>query len=263
MFKVDYLIPIPYETRNLGLPSFVLSETFCQNSDENELRNNIENKVKELNNLFIQVRLPKDNLSIVPISKTCGFYFVESTLVPQSNLRKNSKLREFIFDKSTCIPTRYKLEELNLCYLDTNDAKTSSKIKEIAEESFSDDRFHIDPNCPDSIANKRFANWVSDLYTDKSVIFYYLKYKDDAIAFMCHKNQDLILAGFSQKYRNSGLGEFLWLSVLEKMLSEGIYQAKTLISVNNISVLNLYSRLGFKFNNPSVTLHYWHINSSF
>lgn len=257
MFKVEYLSPIPYETRNLGMPSFSLNETFLENPNENLLKFSISEKTNKFNSLFIQARLAKENLNIAPVLQNCGFYFVESTLIPQSNLSKNVVLSKFIKNKNDFVPAKYRLDELNTYSLDRNDMIASSNIQEIAEESFLDDRFHIDPNCPDSIANKRFSYWISDLYSDENVIFYFLEHRNDKVGFMCHKTNDLILAGFNKKYRNSGLGEFLWLSGLEIMLNKGISQAKTLISVNNTSVLNLYSRLGFKFKHPSVTFHYW------
>jgi hypothetical protein len=257
MVEGEYLIHIPYETRNLGLPSFSLSEAFLENPDEELLKTIIADKASKLKRFFIQVRIAKVNLSIAPVLQRCGFYFVESILKPQTNLSNNIILNNFIDDRSSFIPGKYPEKTLKVHNLARNDKVTRARLKEIAEHSFSDDRFHIDLNCPDSIANRRFSNWVDDLYKDEGVDFYYLEYSGKAIAFMCHKNQNLILAGFEKQYVNSGLGDFFWLSVLETMLQRGICQVKTLIAVNNISVLNLYSRLGFKFKHPSVTFHYW------
>lgn len=259
MVKCNYLAPLSYETRNLGLPSFELSKTFLENPDTKTLESNLDEAKQSLNHFFIQVRLPnsKSNLKRVQILERCGFYFVEANLEPQTNLKRNSVLKDFLNDKHKFIPKKYKLEELNVSYLDKNDPEEINYIKEMAENSFSDDRFHVDFNCPEDIANKRFSYWIDDLYIDQNVVFLSLNYLDKPIAFFCHKKQNLILAGFAKKYVNSGLGSFFWLSVLEKIFINGIYQAKTLISVNNTSVLNLYSRIGFSFKNPSVTFHYW------
>lgn len=259
MVDYIYLNPLSYETRNLGLPSFELNTTFLENPDEKTLASDIDQAKQDFQHFFIQVRIPnpKQNLKTVKIIERSGFYFVEANLEPQTNLKRNSVFKDFLNNKDKFIPKKYKLEELNVSYLDKNDPQKIDFIKEMAETSFSDDRFHVDFNCPEDIANKRFAYWIDDLYSDLNTLFLHLNYLNNPIAFFCHKQQNLILAGFAQKYVNSGLGSFFWLSVLEQLFINGIYQAKTLISVNNISVLNLYSRIGFSFKNPSVTFHYW------
>jgi hypothetical protein len=44
---------------------------------------------------------------------------------------------------------------------------------------------------------------------------------------------------------------------MKDMLEQNKKVAATLISANNVSVLNLYARLGFRFKNPEATFHYW------
>ncbi|MEA5536127.1 hypothetical protein [Crocosphaera sp. XPORK-15E] len=257
MTEFDCLRPISYETRNLGLPSFEINKTFLENPDEQALRIALEDKNNTLGQFFIQARIPKQNIKIVHLLEKIGFYYVETTIEPQINFKRNNIFQDFLNDKTIFLPQKYSLEKFKTIQENKDNISQYNKIKSIAEESFSEDRFHIDFNCSEDIANLRFSYWVDDLYNDNDVIFYSLEYLGKTIAFLCHKNQNLILAGFSKQYVNSGLGAFFWLSVLEQMLIQGISQAKTLISINNVSVLNLYSRIGFRFKNVSVTLHYW------
>lgn len=186
-----------------------------------------------------------------------GFYFVETALVPHSILKKNELLARFVDSRSDFVPARIDASQLELVLLDKHDEAQCDEVRGIARESFSDDRFHLDANCSAAIADRRFSYWVDDLLADDAVVFYLLIYASNPIGFMARKDANLILAGFAKKYVNSGLGDFLWLSVLEDMKRQGIHQTHTMISANNTSVMNLYARLGFKFKNPAVTLHYW------
>ena len=187
----------------------------------------------------------------------CGFYFVESTLTPHVRLADNIILQTFIQNRINFVPNRYDSEKLIVRSIDKQDLDIRKNIEEISKHSFVDDRFHLDPNCPNSIADLRFYYWIQDLYSDPEAIFYCLEFDGEITGFMCRKNSNLILAGFEKKYRNSGLGDFLWLSVMEEMLKSGLSHAHTLISANNVAVLNLYARIGFKFRQSAITFHYW------
>ena len=74
---------------------------------------------------------------------------------------------------------------------------------------------------------------------------------------MASRGGDLLLAGFARKYAGGGLGEFFWLRVLQNLGADGVDRVSTLISINNLSVLNLYARMGFKFRDSRATFHLW------
>jgi GNAT superfamily N-acetyltransferase len=257
MSENDCLVYVPWETRNLGIQSFALSEYFIENPDEELLRDTLQKKKQEYGSIFVQVRLGKQYLPIAPIIERNGFYFVESTLVPYTSLKKNSRFVEFIRDRRPFVPSRYDAADLVFVLLDKRSKDDCRKIREIAAESFSDDRFHIDAKCSKEVADRRFVYWVDDLLGDDAVIFNVLEHRGDATGFMARRGDNLILAGFAPQYINSGLGEYLWFAVLQDMQEQGIVQVRTLISSNNTAVLNLYVRMGFKFKDPAATFHYW------
>ncbi|MBW4520944.1 MAG: GNAT family N-acetyltransferase [Scytolyngbya sp. HA4215-MV1] len=257
MPNFGYITDLPYETRNLGLACFAVRDEFLENPNESGLKSDIAQKISACGKVFVQTRIPKELSQLAPIFQRCGFYFVESTLIPQSRLVDNIILKNFTLNRLDFVPSRYSLNRLVVQPIDKQNFDIRNNIEEISKNSFIDDRFHLDPNCPDEIADSRFFYWIQDLYSDSDVIFYDLEYDREIIGFMCRKNTNLILAGFAKKYRNSGLGDFLWLSVMQDMLTRGLSQAHTLISANNTAVLNLYARLGFKFKQPAVTFHYW------
>ena len=249
------LISIPWETRNIGLQSFEVTEDFIRDPYEETLKNALKKKIEEHGRIFVQARVGKDNSRAIPLLERSNFYFVETILVPYTTLKTNSVLNRFIANKSEFLPAQYNCNDLAVVPVNKEDNSLCLRIKEIATESFSDDRFHIDPQCSEETANARFSFWVDDLFADKQVIFHTINYLGKAQGFIARKSDNLILTCFSKEFIGKGLAKFFWLRVLEDMLNEGFSQTHTLISTNNTPALNLYTRLGFKFKNPAVPLH--------
>lgn len=248
---------IPWETRNLGVQSFAVEEAFLGNTEEEILKGSLRSAEAQYGRIFVQARVSKNDFAALPVLQKNGFYFAETTLVPYSVFKKNDALRRFMVDKASFVPARNSLGDLGLSIMSRQDSAQCATVKAIAAESFSADRIHLDANCSKEIADRRFCYWVDDLLADEAVVFYLLEHLGACTGFMARKGEDLILAGFAQRYIKSGLGDFLWLSVLEDMHKQGITQTHSCISASNIPVLNLYVRLNFKFKDPSVTLHYW------
>ena len=252
-----YLIPTPWETRNLGLESFSVGDGFLNDPDESGLKEEIKALEDSSGGIFIYARIPKKFYYVNRILERTGFYFIEQTLEPYTAFEKNEVFKTFLRDKDAFVPKRYRPSDLSLLLLDKDDQRLCRKIEDIAAESFSDDRCHLDPNCSKEIADRRFVYWVRDLLADPKARFYLLLHDGDAAGFMALKGTNLILNALSNNYFKSGLGGYLWLSVMKDMYRQSINHAHTLISANNTTALNMYSRLGFKFRNPSVTFHYW------
>ena len=254
----DCLVPIPWETRNLGLESFKVTDGFIHNPSEKTLESALKKKIKEHSRIFIQARISKDNYRIIPLLGRNNFYFVETVLVPYTTLETNLMLNHFIANKSEFLPKQYDVNGWEVAFFDKNDVSLCRSIKNIAAESFVDDRFHCDQQCDKAIADRRFSYWVDDLLADAGVIFHIITYHSEPVGFIASKSDDLILAGLSRKYVGKGIGTFFWLSILEDMLNKGYSRIHSMISTNNTPILNLYVKLGFRFKDPAATLHYWH-----
>ncbi len=250
------LVPLPWEQRNLGIPAFRLGDAFIEHADEETLRACLATQARQCEEFFVQARVRFDT-SLMRVLAGSGFYLVEATICPLAVLENNGPLRDFVADPGSFLPARYVLADIRTVILDRTDAALGAAVRRIAGESFSDDRFHADHNCDQAVADRRFVYWVDDLTGDPEVAFDVMLLKERPIGFMARKAEDLILAGFARKFVGAGLGDFLWLSVLRKLKDAGLNQARTLISIRNTSVLNLYARLGFKFRDPRVTFHYW------
>ncbi len=248
----------PWETRNLGIPSYEINVHDLYKTTSTNLANELDDLRKKSTHFFIFARLQKKEINFAAILEKQGFYLIESTISPYMNLNKNEILVKFNDNKNTSLPIRYKEKKITFHIL-TNDEKIFAKIelKKIAEESFSYDRFHLDYNCTSTIADQRFSMWVDDLIADNDVTFDVLHHNGDIISFIARKNNYLILGGFKQKYLLAGLGEYFILNSCSILKQQNYPTVETLISVNNLLIVNLYASVGFKFKDTRYSFHFW------
>jgi len=251
----ECLVPLPWETRNLGITSFALADAFLAKPDEGLLKKVLAETARR-GRIFVQARIAIDT-GLSRVLEKCGFYFVEATVCPHTSLAANVALREFKADPRQFLPVRYRQADLRVALPGKHAASQSAAVRQIAGEAFSIDRFHVDHNCDKGIASRRYQFWIDDLLRDGSVAFDVLYLQKQTIAFMARRAERLLLAGFEKKYVNSGLGDFLWLAAMQHMADAGVKRADTLVSVSNTASLNLHARIGFKFREPRATFHYW------
>jgi ribosomal protein S18 acetylase RimI-like enzyme len=261
------LEPLPWETRNLGVESFAVSEAFLRNPDAGTLKACLADLQQTHGAAFVQARFTRlraprfgaqaTSTKTAQILEASGFYFVEATLSPYVALSKYAALERFVADPASVLPERSKVADLDVVVTSELTPHFVAPIREIAGESFVDDRFHVDHQCDPETASRRYVLWVDDLLGDGAVRFHVLRFQHEAIAFMASKGDNLLLAGFARRHANRGLGEFFWLRVLQDLRRDGVNGVSTVISVNNTSALNLYARLGFTFREPRSTFHLW------
>jgi len=252
----------PWEERNLGIKSFALNEACLPSLQHHALAEAMAQLKHQFGTYFIFARLPKANLNLVPALQQCGFYLVEGAVCPVIQLHKSAVLKAFNDNPSRFIPKRFSPKHVNhntirFITLEHRHDDAVDTVSAIARESFSSDRFHVDFQCPEALANRRFELWICDLLHNPEVIFDIVEVNGEAAGFMARKENHLIIAGFSKKYVRAGLGDYLWLGSLQCMQKHGLRYAETLVSTNNIPSLNLHARLGFKFRNPQYSFHCW------
>lgn len=252
----DCLTPIPWETRNLGMPAFALSASFAQAPDEARLRAALQQCRTAHASFFAQARITPDS-RLSQMLERHGFYFVETALRVSIALAKPSALDAFRVAPEAVLPRRYATDTLALRPLEARTGHDIDAVLAIAAESFVDDRFHHDHQCPTEVADRRYRLWTADLLADASVHIDLLTLREAPIGFMARRGEHLLLAGFARRYAGAGLGQYLWLRVLDGMDRSGLRRAHSVVSANNIPVLNLYTRLGFRFSAPQPTYHTW------
>lgn len=251
------LTEVPWETRNLGVKSYALSAPALDELGASALKAALSDEIEEHRDIFVQAKFGHEHASLSPLISTLGFYFIELALTPHLNLKDHVLIAEFERDPTTFLRGRFEPGRLAFCSMDKNDTSQTQAVRDIAGESFKNDRFHIDPRCDPKVANIRYQLWVDQMLNDDGYHFYIMTHKRQVVAFMVQHGTTLPLAGFAQSYSRSGLGDYFWLSTLLAMQKQGLPKVLTGISTNNTAVLNLYSRLGFRFRNPTAVYHYW------
>lgn len=250
------LTPIPWEERNLGRASFQLVVDTLTSQSEQALHARLQ-ELKAKGPVFVQARVEDQDTEKGRILTRAGFYVVECTVDPHTVLARNEALRRFKECPESFLPEKWRGGELTTAILDRASREESEDVLRIAEESFVADRFHIDKACPPGRAGLRYRYWTEDLLRDEEVSFMVMKVRGHTAGFFAFKQDYLILAGFARAYANSGLGDFFWLSVMKHLEQHGVTSVHTRVSLNNLPVVNLYARLGFKFRNSALVFHYW------
>lgn len=150
-----------------------------------------------------------------------------------------------------------KLPKVEMIKLDYGDETNIETLRTIARDSFNFSRFHDDVKISIESSRNRYYNWISDLVKQQKEIFYVLS-KGDIVGFhvqevVSEDHANLILTG--SKNGKSELSLPLWHSALLNLKDRNIKTASTLISANNIGVLNLYIFLQFKVKAALIGMH--------
>jgi Sortase and related acyltransferases len=123
------------------------------------------------------------------------------------------------------------------------------ELERIAREDFQHGRFLEDPAIDAALAATRTANWIGDLArqgllrTAESggrVIGFHAERVDPA-----SRHADLILTGATARYAMLGLP--LWIVALDSLRERGVTSCSTLVSAANTGIVNLYAKLGFRY----------------
>jgi hypothetical protein len=123
----------------------------------------------------------------------------------------------------------------------------------ISHGAFIHGRFHKDFNLASNLADLRYDLWLKELYNSQNV--FGLMSEDRIAGFWgCIKNK-IVLHALSEEYRGRGMAKYFWSVACQELFSHGYQELTSSISASNISVLNLYSSLGFKFRNPVDIYH--------
>ncbi|GGJ87370.1 hypothetical protein GCM10007063_07290 [Lentibacillus kapialis] len=217
---MTYLRETPWDKRNFNINTYELTDTSEKALQEtNENKGHYTLKVSPLEN-------PKPFLQH-------GFYYVDTLIEP---ICKKENLT--IFDASG----------ISISKTYDRDA-----ILEIAAEAFVHGRFHRDFNIPDSMADKRYMNWVNDLLDAEKIIA--LKYGNDTAGFYGFDKDKVLLLGIREEYRSRGLAKAYTSLACREQLKAGYDELRTSISAANVASLNLFYNLGFRLKNTIDVYH--------
>lgn len=131
----------------------------------------------------------------------------------------------------------------------------------IAETTFGSERFHVDPRVNLDLANLRYGNWVKSCLTHPQQVLLKVSNGHEIVALFIVESlaSGIVywhLTAVAAHLQGKGIGLMAWQAMMHYHHSEGAKGIQTTISARNTRVLNLYSRLGFRFLPPDMTFHY-------
>jgi len=255
------LIDIPWETRNLSMPAFQLEGTIINHKVVESILEKKQIELKE--SFFVQLKLDAEKINEVLYAQEGRLRLMEMSISPYLNL-KNVRSQDII-DSSKSIffsePSIRPNIENHYCSVNNLHESVKKEIIDISKETFSDDRFHMDPNCKKSVADERIRLWVElDILKDDKNFCSYIKINESLVGYILWNQKGFILGGLSKDFIGKGFGKTLYNQSILDVMDKGFQDISTNISVNNVPVLNLYSKLGFSFREPKYILHYWFLD---
>ena len=135
------------------------------------------------------------------------------------------------------------------------------EIESIAGTAFSTGRYLLDSRLDPAHSHLRYKNWVrTSAAGGKHDVLKGTLNGEIVGFFITEKRADNSvywhLTAMAQQRQGQGLGKQLWQAFIMRAKREGAARIETTISAHNLPVMNLYARLGFRFNAAEMTLHW-------
>lgn len=193
---------------------------------------------------LVSCRLPHERINESIFLEEMRFRFIEMVLHPKIDTLQYSILPD---------------HGLSVELADGNDFDC---IEQIALAAFTNERFYVDPRLPTELSHVRYARWVQNSRESTNQKVLKITEENKIVAFFVveecvdTKSAYWHLTAVSPLYHGSGYGFRAWLSVLDFHKKRGVHKIRTTISARNTNVLNLYSKLNFRFDPPEMTFHW-------
>ena len=193
---------------------------------------------------LISCRLPHENILATMFLERHGFHFMEMVLHPTLSI------------------VRSEIERANTLCVEKVLKHEVAIIADMAERAFSFERYHVDPRIDSKAANIRYGCWIKNtIFSDKQTLVK-ISENHNIIGFfvieeMPNNKVYWHLTALNPDYIGKGLGTDVWNAMIIYCEELGAKHIMTTISARNTPVLNLYSKLGFRFSPPEITLHWF------
>ena len=134
-------------------------------------------------------------------------------------------------------------------------------IEDIAGSAFVTSRFLLDWRLDEAASHRRYRRWIRNAFADGHQQLLRAKVDDALIGFfIVEERPDRTaywhLTAVAPAQHGKGMGTRLWKAILARQHAAGVRRIETTISAHNAAVVNLYARLGFRFDAPRMTLHW-------
>jgi hypothetical protein len=215
------------------IDSQVLGRSILQLSGpyDGELARLEEQYVREHQPLYVVYKAPIEDIASIQQLEEHGFRFVETQLRLTFRLRQpfDTGKTPYVFERVT---TEDQLHE----------------VLEIAGNTFTDDRFMIDPKLPDAqnVSGARYQAYVRNSFSQPDERVYRLvnPATGQTVAFKTHRivNSEealMLLGGVRAEYKAAGLAAINAYYDFNELIRNGVKRFTTHVSARNYGVMNL------------------------
>ena len=238
------LIPWDIETFGFGVADFKID--YSQESLQNchQLEGQIEKWAKHHNVELIGTTVAAEDSLKLAFIQSLGFCYIDTTL---SVHYKDVQKRRFPSSRIELLPA---------------DKTALDEAVEICGSVFCTGRYHADKYFPKHLADKRYQDWVRRTFAAENPQKLLTALIDGQVcAFSViqvnGREGYLHLNAVAPKWQGQKIGLGLVASTLHYFQNQGVDVVHSKISASNIRALNLHSRLGARFDDSQILLH-WH-----
>lgn len=235
---------IPWDSEIFGFPVAAIEGITV--TDGHDARRGFAEYQKWVRSQSIQLvscRLPHERLESSMFLERHDFRFVEMVLHP--TLRELQSLPE--------VETSLDVEPVLESEL--------AQVVAMAERAFGWERYHVDPRMDSRLADQRYGRWVRNSFRDPRQQLLKIVLGSDIAGFFVIENQEdgtvyWHLTALEPELKGKKIGVQVWRSMIAHSRKAGMDRILTTIAARNTPVLNLYSKLNFRFAPPEMTLHW-------
>ena len=202
-------------------------------------------KMWVLENSFkiVSCRLPHQEVGASIFLETNSFRFIEMVLHP------------IIADLRT-----YEVGETQMEVQKISESELP-EIVSMAEKSFGHERYHVDPRIDTQLANVRYGNWIRNSFysTNQEILKVQIGSKICGFFVIEESSSKGVywhLNAVNPQLKGQKLGYNIWSAMIKYHKLSGMHSIRTTIAARNTAVLNLYSKLNFRFDEPEMTFHW-------
>lgn len=221
-----------WEKRNLGVSA---AEVQIDKDDEAET---VAERINELNNQYIVVKLPVGRTDMLFRLQTIGFCFIEAMFETEINL-KNAPV----------LPEVYHRFLAKTVYRESSSEEIEKVIKAVRDNQiFNTDRVALDPNFSVEMSARRYSYWIEDMMKSDNSIMQLSLYSNKIMGFNIFTDKetyyDGMLGGLMPEFRSSGLGIVNFYCGLMYLYEHGVKKYKAHVSSNNFQMFKLHTVSG-------------------
>ncbi len=238
-----------WEKRNFG---YDVVEITVNKNDLVDVDNIIKMLDLQYRDRYVVLKIPVAHLDFLHQAETLGFNFMEVSITIVKRLG----------DENGFTPLNEVDNPLMLELVD-GDSAFLNVLENIENSMFMTDRICLDPVLSQSVATKRYVNWMKDLYytNERCELRCYVDKKTNVrVGFVANLHNERkkvvqgVLGGIYKEYQHLGYFPFT-LKVLEDYFGRiGIKRIKNAISSNNLQVLRIYSEFGYRVHSSEYVL---------